>query len=227
MLGPVQPTSMDLQFHLFGMPVRVLPWFWLLAIILGYPLIDAGWQYLVVWVVVVFFSILAHELGHALVARALGYPPRIVLYHFGGLAMFTPDSRYTSGKAILILLAGPGAGLLLGLLTIVTIFGLAFTQTAVPPLAEFTFDQMVWVNIGWTILNLLPILPLDGGQITREVCTSMRPNRGEVWALYISIVAAVCVAFVGFTLRDRYLGFLFLFIAYQNFQELQARRYWR
>ena len=88
MLGPVQPTEYDLQFSVFGIPVRVIPTFWLLAALLGWSLIQLGLIYVLVWILVVFVSILAHELGHALTAARLGYPPRIFLYHFGGVAMF-------------------------------------------------------------------------------------------------------------------------------------------
>ncbi|MEZ6147021.1 MAG: hypothetical protein R3B91_16710 [Planctomycetaceae bacterium] len=83
MFGPVQPTPYDLTFSLFGIPVRVIAWFWLTAVILGFSSVHIGPEYLLAWVAIVFVSILVHELGHALVAAAFGYPPRILLYHFG------------------------------------------------------------------------------------------------------------------------------------------------
>jgi len=64
MLGPVQPTNYDLQFSLLGIPVRVIPRVWLLAALLGWNLINLGLIYVLVWVLIVFVSILAHELAH-------------------------------------------------------------------------------------------------------------------------------------------------------------------
>jgi len=229
MFGSVQPTEMDLQFNLLGIPVRVLPWFWLLAVLLGGNLLRApdGWKFLVVWVVVVFVSILVHEMGHALTARAFGYFPRIFLYHFGGMAMYTPGSDYTAGRSILITFAGPAAGLMLGGASIATAFLLVVNGVEVTPLVDETLTQLIWVNFAWSILNLLPVFPLDGGQITRDVLTSMNPSKGETWALWISVVIAGLIAVAAFTLRLTFLGFMFALMGYNNFQMLQQRRYWR
>jgi stage IV sporulation protein FB len=227
MFGAVQPTEFDLQFRLFGIPVRVLPWFWLLAALLGGDLlrIDEGWKYLVAWMVVVFFSILVHEMGHALTARVFGYFPRVFLYQFGGVAMYTPDSEYTAGRSILITFAGPAAGLALGLGTLVGTFVLATSQVHLQPLVEATLMFLIEVNIAWSILNLLPVYPLDGGQITRDVCTSMNPRRGMIWTLWISVLVALLIALAAFSLRQTFLGIMFGLMCYQNFQMLQMRRY--
>lgn len=227
MFGAVQPTEFDLQFRLFGIPVRVLPWFWLLAALLGGDLLrmDEGWKYLIVWMVVVFFSILVHEMGHALTARLFGYYPRVFLYQFGGVAMYTPDGQYTAGRSILITFAGPAAGLALGLGTLVGSFVLAASQLAVQPLVDATLMFLVEVNIAWSILNLLPVYPLDGGQITRDVCTSMNPRQGMVWTLWISVLVALLIALAAFTLRMTFLGIMFGLMCYQNFQMLQMRRF--
>ena len=227
MFGPVRPTEFDVQFHLFGIPVRVLPWFWALAILLGRGAIDQGWEYLVVWMAVVFFSILVHEMGHALTARAFGYAPRVFLYHFGGLAMYTPDSQYSQGRSILITFAGPAAGLMLGVVTLIVSFALAAFAVPTTPLAEAALFDSLFVNFGWSVLNLLPVLPLDGGQITRDVCTSMNPSRGEVRATWISLIVGGVVSFVAFTAGSTFAGIMFALMCYQNFQSLQMQRYWR
>jgi stage IV sporulation protein FB len=225
MFGAVQPTEFDLQFRLFGIPVRVLPWFWLLAALLGGNLLRDGWQYLVVWMVVVFFSILVHEMGHALTARLFGYYPRVFLYHFGGVAMYTPDGQYTAGRSILITFAGPAAGLALGLGAVVGSIVLAASQVQVQPLVDATLWYLMYVNIAWSVLNLLPVYPLDGGQITRDVCTSMNPRQGMIWTLWISVLVALLIAVAAFSMRMTFLGFMFGLMCYQNFQMLQMRRF--
>lgn len=226
MLGPVQPTEYDLQFSVFGIPVRVIPTFWLLAALLGWSLIQLGLIYVLVWILVVFVSILAHELGHALTAARLGYPPRIFLYHFGGVAMFTPHGNYTAGKSILITLAGPAVGLLLGGAVFITSQVLVIRGVAIHPLALRAIGMLLFVNIWWSLLNLLPVLPLDGGQICRDVCTSINPRRGELWSIRIALVVSGAVALWAFTSQQLYLGILFGLMCYQNFQQLQYRRIW-
>ena len=95
LLAEPQPTPADFHFHIGQIPVRVTGWFWPAAGLFGWGLAQslAGDDtrtllvYLLVWVLVVFCSILIHELGHALAFAACGQSSRIVLYHFGGLAV--------------------------------------------------------------------------------------------------------------------------------------------
>src|SRR5260221_3686115 len=110
MLGNVEPTPFDLKFSLFGIPVRVHPLFWVMAAVIGWRGKDVNLTF--ICVVCIFFSILIHELGHALTAQAFGWPPHIVLYSFGGYASFIPAWGHTTGRSILVLFAGPGAGFL-------------------------------------------------------------------------------------------------------------------
>ena len=81
------PTQYDLRFTVAGIPVRVHPLFWLIALLLG----AAGDPLLLpAWVLVIFVSILIHELGHALAFRRVGQDSRIVLHMAGGLTI--PES---------------------------------------------------------------------------------------------------------------------------------------
>ena len=108
MLGNVAPTEFDLRFSMFGIPVRVHPLFWAVSAFMGWNPNDI--KMTLIWIACVFVSILVHELGHALTARYFGWPPEIVLYHFGGLAMFQPYSGMTTKRSIIVSAAGPFAG---------------------------------------------------------------------------------------------------------------------
>ena len=116
MLGEPGPTQGDIHFKLLGMPIRIHPLFWLVAVILGAN--SGGVIEVLIWVAAVLVSILIHELGHALVIRAFGFHPWIVLYGMGGLTIHDPAENYNS-KAntplgqISISIAGPLAGFLL------------------------------------------------------------------------------------------------------------------
>ena len=86
--------------------------FWIVGLILGFvgsrdPVAAS------LWMLAMLVSILVHELGHALAAKAYGWPPRITLYGMGGLAHYTPTNRKRAPRA-LISFAGPGAGFLKG-----------------------------------------------------------------------------------------------------------------
>ncbi|NBP79677.1 hypothetical protein EBU58_02960 [bacterium] len=90
-----QPTQVDLSFRLADVPVRVSIWFWAAAALLGWSVCQAlaGQDqrqllaYLIVWMGVVFVSILIHEMGHALAYRRYGLESRVVLVHFGGITV--------------------------------------------------------------------------------------------------------------------------------------------
>jgi stage IV sporulation protein FB len=221
LLEPTE-TPYDLNFSLFRIPVRVNWTFWLVSAVLGWDTLRMGTQYLLGWVVLVFISVLIHEMGHVCMGMVFGAYGRIVLYSFGGLAV--GSNRLASrGQRILVLLAGPLAGFLftavalaaqelrapgLGryyLSVIVGMFGLPAEaihairgdQNNLPDLSHFEHFLMVelcWINVAWGVLNLFPIWPLDGGQICREVLEGISPRHGTVWALTISAGVAAIIA---------------------------------
>src|SRR5690606_19365923 len=106
MFGTVQETPYDLRFSLLGVPIRVSVWFWVAGTVLGYGELKQGVEYLLAWLLVLFVSILVHEMGHALTARWFGHSPQVLLYHFGGLAYYQPFRNHTRAKSIAISFAG-------------------------------------------------------------------------------------------------------------------------
>jgi Zn-dependent protease len=241
------PTRYDLNFTLAGFPVRVHPLFWLIAVLLGYSSGDI--LQILIWVLVVFISILVHELGHALAFRRYGLSSQIVLHFAGGLTV--PEStRWGSRWAnvalgpnenIFISLAGPGAGFLLAILVILGVVisgGTVLTSRLfgfipVPAMAILPFGgniltmfitALLWVNIFWGVINLMPVHPLDGGNVTRNALLQADPVDGVRKSLWISVIAGALIALVAFFfLRSLYMAFLFGFLAFQSYQALQSR----
>lgn len=227
-------TAYDLNFQVLGIPVRVHPMFWAVAALFGMSLQEPG--RLLTWVVVVFASVLVHELGHAIVARYFGCQPWITLYGFGGLASFRPTFSDAS-KHILILLAGPGAGFLFaaGVLTAVLASGHA-TFLPLPHVDVLVgsgslilnprMGDLVWflltVNIFWGIINLLPVYPLDGGQIARYVFRSLNPRQGDRQSLWLSVLAGGLLAALGLTTGNIFIGIFFGYLAFNSYQALQG-----
>lgn len=227
MFGQVAPTEFDLRFSVFGIPVRVHPLFWLVAALMGSNTLrhpDLGPPYLFVWIACLFFSILIHELGHALTAKYFGWPPEIMLYFMGGVAMFRPGVGFSASRSILISFAGPAAGFMLYACLVVIEELLMKTKHVLAPLVLFAIIQLKWINLWWGLVNLLPVLPLDGGRICESVCTSLRPRDGELWALRIGMVFAGAVALLFLSSKLMYPGLLFGYLCFNNFQMYQAYR---
>lgn len=237
-------TQYDLRFQIAGFPVRVHPLFWLMGVILG-ARSGSGMQ-LVIWILVIFVSILAHELGHALMMRRFGQSARIVLYMMGGLAI--PESSAwgdgasrsrSPSEQILISFAGPVAGFLVAATVVGLIFAsggsfqLDFSRSLFAPwdfmlpegANEHWYDLvhcLLWVNIFWGIMNLLPVYPLDGGQIAREVLVSQDPYGGMTRSLWLSVIVGGAIAVVGMVmLKSIFMAILFGSLAFSSYQILQ------
>jgi Zn-dependent protease len=146
-----------------GIPVRVGGSFLLMAALLAY--LRAGTAAMMLaWVLVVFGSVLVHELGHAFAARSYGLAPHITLHAVGGTTTYAAPQPFGGGRHAVISLAGPFAGFLVGFAA------LAWWRTAPGDgLVEQLQRDLIWVNLGWGVLNLVPILPLDGGNVLRAL----------------------------------------------------------
>jgi Zn-dependent protease len=194
-----EQTRFDLRWRMFGTPVRVHPMFWLISLILGYDgTIKMGIGYVFAWVACVFVSVLLHEFGHVWMGRLFGSHGYIVLYSFGGLAIGS-NLLNRRWQRVLVLLAGPLIQLLLyAALYAALYFGgdrllLSFPEHS--RLAVFqVLVMLIRINLIWPLLNLLPIWPLDGGQITREICQAMMPLRGIAFSLGLSMVVSGLLA---------------------------------
>jgi Zn-dependent protease len=219
MFGIPAATPYDLRFRLLGIPVRVHPLFWLISGIMGWYADDL--RMTLVWMVAVFISIMVHEFGHGLTNVAFGQRPFIILYGMGGLC--AAEGRQKGWQRFLVVLAGPLAGFALFLLTLVLTLFVLRNQDMSPLASRFVSD-MLMINLFWSILNLLPILPLDGGQLTGIVLSGVNRHNGMRYTHVISLLVSGLVA-VWFFSRSGGLavnGILFALLALYNFQALQA-----
>jgi stage IV sporulation protein FB len=190
-----QPTQFDLHFRVFGISVRVHPMFWLISIIFGWGFVQSGLEYLLLWVVCMFASILFHELGHVWMGQLFGTRGHIVLYSFGGLAIGS-NQLASPWKRIAVCFAGPLADFVLaGLAWLTLVYALPLvSHERAAMLLDFVLYITLLINIFWGILNLLPIWPLDGGQISRDFCTTVGPRNGLRVSLAISFLLAALLA---------------------------------
>ena len=241
MLAEPDRSPYDLRFRLFGFPVRVHPLFWVLAALLGASWLDLGVVFLLIWVAIAFVSILVHEFGHALAFRGFGTDSHIVLYSFGGLAVPWAEVR-GRWQRILVSLAGPAAGFLL---CAAVYFSNHFHPWAGTSLyVSALYAGLFSVNLYWGIMNLLPVWPLDGGQVSEEVSSSVSPRTGRTVALQISVAVAglLCVYSLAcvmglkqdadwlrkvpsWAVGSLWTAILFGMLAYSSYQRLQQLRW--
>jgi stage IV sporulation protein FB len=212
-----------LRFSLAGFPVTVQPWFFLMAWLIGRSIPDLPGQLL--WIAVVFLGVLLHELGHALAARRLGFRPEITLHAMGGLTSWRPTRRVTPWQEIGITFAGPAVGIAIGLAALVAGSGaLPAEGGGLPAPLSMTgrvLEFAVWVNLGWGVLNLLPVLPLDGGSIVATGAAALFGRSGRIGARVFSVVLTVALAAWGAVSLDLFLGLLGLWLTWINWQALR------
>jgi stage IV sporulation protein FB len=173
------------HFHLAGVPVRVEASFFVIIVLLGINPYEVRPVLIVSWVVIAFVSILLHEVGHAVAFRIFGVHPNITLYGMGG--MTSGSGRLSPTESIAVSLAGP-----LSVLALIGLPALWLQSQGVVGSAdgEAILGQVIWINVWWSILNLLPMLPLDGGNVTRSVLDLLTRGRGRRPAEIVSIVVA-------------------------------------
>ncbi len=169
-----------------------------------------GAEQLVGWVAVVFVSVLFHELGHALCGRAFGSSAAIELHGMGGVTYFVrrhPDAPPVSWFGdLLISLAGPFFGLLLG----GAVWLLAARAPGLATRAPWLVGQLLWVNIGWSFVNLVPVLPYDGGLALAAVLRRISPKWGPLVSHWLTIVIAAAAIVAAVVLRNRFSGGLWM-----------------
>ena len=212
---------MSIEFRLFRIPIRIHLWFWLMALWLWTLNSDEGWAGLLIWVAVVFQGILMHELGHALVGRAFGRQPRIELIALGGLTWWEQREPMSPGRNLLVSAAGPAVGIFIGSLALVLMDALRVPD---PSLARYTFRSLIFVNLGWGLLNLLPVLPLDGGNIVASVMELLAPSRGRLLACYVSFGVIGLLFAVTVTFKQYPATILLFLLAFSTYQAFRIER---
>jgi len=168
------------------------------------------------FVIAGFISILVHELGHALTARRFGAYSEITLQAFGGYAAYS-GVRLTRPQSFLVTAAGPAVQILLGIMVYLALRSLPELSHD----ARYFLGTLVWISIAWAVLNLLPILPLDGGQMLNA---ALGPERLKV-TLWITIIVAVLVGLLLLLTTHSILFPLFLgMFGWQAYQVLRQNR---
>ena len=222
MLGIPSTTPYDLRFRLLGVPVRVHPFFWILMAALGW---STDIRRVLMFVGCGFVSILAHEYGHGLTARAFGYPASITLYAMGGLCA-SDGERQSQWERLFVVAAGPFVGYLLAALAFGAQLAIVQWGTSVNRDVLMMLGMLLYINVIWSTFNLLPIWPLDGGQLTVTVLEMISPRNGRRWGHTVSLLTAGVTAFLAWRYTGQTWTALWLgMFAVANYQMLEALRH--
>jgi Zn-dependent protease len=187
----------------FGIPVYISPYWFLVAAVLVVLYSNSGAlpgtvqgsvpRYLVAvaFVVLLYLSVLVHELSHSLVARGFHLPVRrILLYPLGGFSEIEQEPP-TPGQEFLVSAAGPAVSLILAGIGIGV--ALLFNLGGIP---QVLIDRLILANAVVGVFNLLPGLPLDGGRVLRAGLWKLTGKSGysTVLAAWAGRVIAIALA---------------------------------
>ncbi len=224
----------------FGIPVYISPYWLIFAVVLVVMyangaetnLTSTQSRYIVAaaFVLLLYVSVLVHELAHCVVARAFGLPVRrVLLYPLGGYSEIEKEPQ-TPGREALI----SGAGPVISLVLAGAGYGLA--QVVPAGLAHQLIDQLFVANLIVGIFNLLPGLPLDGGRIFRAgvwkiTGRQMTATTAAAWAGRVLAILLIGMALFGQRTAGSFLGLYWLwllviagFIWLQSTQAIRAAR---
>lgn len=199
-----------------GSPIHIDVRF--LILVAFFVLIDLergrGLHHALLWIPILFLSVLVHELGHALTIRALGFGPSdIVLSGFGGLTINQRQAR--PWQDVLISLAGPLTSFLLAgvLLALATAVPLVRTD----PMLQALVPLMLIANVVWGIFNLVPIYPLDGGHALHDLSRYvLSPASALRFSSGSSIVLACILLAVALIYREFFVVLIVGMLLIQN-----------
>jgi Zn-dependent protease len=213
--------GIDIYIHISWVIIIVLLT-WSLAV--GwFPVLYHGFSAITYWIlgfiaaVLLFVSVLLHELAHSVVARARGLPVKnITLFIFGGVSNIEKEPG-SPGIEFQIAVVGPLTSLLIGVLAFVLYFLLGRYSTAL--------GAILWylgiANILLGIFNLIPGFPLDGGRVLRSIVWKIDGNLrratrvvtvvGQIIA-YLFILAGIWLFFAGSFIDGLWFGFIGWFL---------------
>ena len=175
-----------MQFSLFRIPVKIRLLFWVLSGLISF-INSQNINYFVIWMSVIFVSVLLHELGHAVSARYFGQSVTIELNGMGGLTTRQKDRDIHWIQEFFIILAGPLMGFLL---FFIAYFSLTTFEIPYPYLLQ-ALRILAGVNFFWTLFNLLPLYPLDGGQLVKVILEAIFGIKGFKIALLLSSIIGI------------------------------------
>ncbi len=197
-----------LRFSIGATPVTI-HWSFLLLVVVLLAQNARPIEFTLSFIGVVLVSVLVHEWGHALAFGAYGRKSSIVVMAFGGVCISSDERKLTDSQAIVISLAGPFAGAALGLLAL---WGQRTGMGSTHQLTSVVLSDTILISLGLGLLNLVPILPLDGGQVMQRIVNRLAPDHEHITPYLVSVAVAAGAAALVWRLGPPNATILYVFI---------------
>ena len=212
-LGSIGGTTIHVDFNFFFLV--------LLFVIINYN--EAmGIHYALLWIPIVFVSVLVHELAHAAAIALQGFgASQIVLTGMGGVTMNA--RRAKPWQDLIISLAGPASSFGLYFLCLWLMDGVAVART--DRMLAALLPRLAWANQAWGWFNLIPVPPLDGGHAVREFFRIFLNERNAfIISIWIAILGGAAIA-VMFLMNRSF--FIALYVAWFVYMAVGQWQYFK
>jgi len=208
-----------LKFPLFGIPVGVHLTFLFVALLgaTTYSGVDIA-----IWTVAAFVSILLHEMGHALTARAFGAQGiTVTLYGLGGVTHYRHGEKMTHGRSFWISAAGSATGIAAGGALLLAAWTGAFTGVS-HEVAVF-LDSLIFTALVWGVLNWVPIVPLDGGHMVQSLASMVSEEKGPLISQIITWITVAIVVPLALINDFTFAAIIVVVFAFSGLREYRTR----
>lgn len=206
-----------------GTEIWVRPGFMILAALFVFLYLDSQvpWKLAVMWVPILFISVLVHEFAHAAAIAAFGHGSSVI--ELGGFGGLTTNARpIVPLQEVVISLVGPISSFLLAG---VLYWGYVVAGGQLPAEGVFFTVNMIRANIFWGIFNLIPIYPLDGGQALFNLLSRFtRTHTAYGISSIISIALAIIVGLGSLLARQFFIAIVAASLLMQNWRNWQSLR---
>lgn len=205
-----------------GTEVHAIPSFLILMGLFVILSLENGqpWQEALLWIPVIFVSVLFHEAGHAAAYGVLGLGPSlIVLGGYGGFTVNRRDRR--AWQDVIVSLAGPTFSFLLAGLVFLLRRQVGFFSS--DPMFAVLVPLLILSNVVWGIFNLIPVFPMDGGQAVYGIVRYLaKPRSALLISIWSSMVLGGLLLVLGLMSGQFFVSIILGFLLYQNYQRLQT-----
>lgn len=213
-LGSIGKTSIDVDFSFFILIG--------LFVILNYNQ-KLGVEYALIWIPILFLSVLFHEFAHAAAIALFGFGASQII--LGGMGGHTANENMRNARPwqdVVISVAGPVSNFVLALgCDLLSDTRIGGTDKMLVVLLPTMGAASIW----WGLLNLIPVPPLDGGHATRSFFRMFATDRTSfVISTWIAIVIGGVIAIWGFSQGQFFLAFFLVMMLYAVWQRWQYFR---
>jgi len=211
-LGSILGTTITLDFSFV-----ILLIFWVMSYIQ-----TAGVQYALLWIPVIFISVLFHELAHAATIGLFGFgPSEIVLQGIGGVTI--NERRAKPWQDLFISAAGPLSSFLLAFLVRLAMVNIPYLSR--DPFFLNLLPLLVQANILWGFFNLLPVAPLDGYGILRHFLRIiLSEGVAFVISIFTSMIVGGALVVISVYLKQPFMALLLLWFVRSSYLQWQFFR---